>query len=539
MSPSFLPIFEPMIYPENFEQKINFDNIRNLISAHCLCVLGQEKVASMHFSTDHHTLSQRLKQTDEFLKILQCKEEFPTQHFLDFRSTLIQVGDDHSTWLAEKEIPLLAAFMETAGKIVAFLSKTVAGQPSYPELKKLADQVITFPSHIEKANSVLDKSGQIKDNASRSLADIRKNKLEAAKEVTRSMQAALRSAQAQGIVAKDVHADVRGGYYLIPVSASNKRKIKGIIRDDSGSGKTVYIEPEAVVAASSHLRDLENSERREIARILIEFTNLLRPDLPDILGMFDFMGNIDFIRAKAMFAVKINACKPLMQNKPCIDWNQAVHPILDLTLRQQKQQAQPLDIQLTSCNRILIVSGVNAGGKSLCLKTVALLQYMLQCGLLIPVAHNSAAGIFEHIFLDIGDGQHMQNSLSTYTAHLTNMKHFIENSNEKALLLIDEFGGGTEPQIGGAIAETLLDQFNKKRSFGLITTHFQNLKHFAYRTDGVINGAMLYDSEKMQPMYKLSIGQPGSSLAIEVARRIGLPEEIISDAAQKVGEDFI
>lgn len=276
-----------------------------------------------------------------------------------------------------------------------------------------------------------------------------------------------------------------------------------------------------------------------MARILIEFTQFLRPDIKAILGCYSFMGSIDFIRAKALFAIRINGVMPEFENKQNIQWLHAKHPLLDITLRQENKEAQPLDIRLTNEDRILIVSGVNAGGKSLCLKTVALLQYMLQCGLLIPVRENSKAGIFRHIFMDIGDGQSLINSLSTYTAHLTNMKFFVENNDSETLLLIDEFGGGTEPQIGGAIAETLLERFNSKKSFGLITTHFQNLKYFAFNTDGIINGAMLYDSENNRPMYKLLIGTPGSSFAIEVARRIGLSETIISEASKKIGEDFM
>lgn len=531
-----------IIYPDNYEQKIDFDSVRNYIKDKCLSALGLDKVNAMHFSTDFKTISDWLEQTHEFLQIIINKEYFPTDNFLDARASLTQVKADHSFWLSEKEIPLLADSLKTILLIVEFLNeecKNQSGKIKYPALKRLADEIKTFPVIIERANAILDKSGQIKDNASKLLFNIRKNKTDAEKDITKAMATALRSAVAQGIIGRDVQAEMRGGHFLIPVTAFNKRKIKGAVKDSSGTGKTFFIEPEAVAEASNRLRELQNDERKEITRILLAFTNFIRPAVDELLVSYEFLGTIDFIRAKASFALRIKALKPLFEPTQNIEWNNAVHPLLDITLRQQQKSAFPLDIHLTKKNRILIVSGVNAGGKSLCLKTVALLQYMLQCGLLIPVDKGSHAGIFHRIFIDIGDGQSMENSLSTYTSHLTNMKFFVEHNDDKTLLLIDEFGGGTEPQIGGAIAETLLDRFNQKRSFGLISTHFQNLKHFAYKTDGIINGAMLYDAVNNRPLYKLSIGNPGSSFAIEVARRIGLDESIISDASNKIGEDFI
>lgn len=530
------------IYPDNFEQKIDFDSMREYIKEKCLSLLGVDKVNSMQFSTDYETIERWLTETHEFTQIIKNKEIFPTENFIDVRDALKQVETDTTFWLSEKEIPQLSDSLNTIVRIVEFLNNddgNHSAKKKYPVLKKLADEIKTFPSFIEKANSILDKSGQIKDNASRLLVTIRKNTIDAEKDITKAMATVLRTAQAQGIIGRDVQANMRGEHYLIPVTASNKRKIKGVVRDSSGSGKTFFIEPEAVVEASNRLRELQNDERKEIARILTGFTNLIRPEAIDILKSYDFLGTIDFIQAKASFAIRTQAIMPMLEKKQTIEWNNAIHPLLDIALRQQKKHVHPLDIFLTENDRILIVSGVNAGGKSLCLKTVALLQYMLQCGLLIPVGIGSKAGIFNSIFMDIGDGQNMENSLSTYTSHLTNMKFFVEHNDDKTLLLIDEFGGGTEPQIGGAIAETLLERFNNLKSFGLITTHFQNLKHFAYRTAGVINGAMLYDSENNRPMYKLSIGNPGSSFAIEVAIRIGLDESIISDASRKIGEEFI
>jgi len=530
-----------MIYPDNFEQKIGIDTIRQFITEKCLSPLGEERVNTMYFSTNYATVSQWLDQTGEFANILRDKENFPTDFFLDIRDSLSRVEEDITKWFSEEEISDLMNSLQTMIHIITFLreAKTNKGKFKYPVLMFMADRIKLFPAFVEKAGSILDKSCQVKDNASRRLADIRRDKQEATKAVNRNMQIAIRDAQKEGVIGRDTQLSMRDGRMMIPVGAANKRKIKGTVHEGSGSGKTVYIEPEAVVEASNRLRELEADERREVIKILIGFTDLVRPHITELRKAYDFMGEIDFIRAKASFAVRINAIRPVFEDKQQIEWVEAIHPLLNIQLLQQLKQAHPLDIRLNDTDRLLIVSGANAGGKSLCLKTVALLQYMLQCGLLIPVHASSRTGIFDHIFVDIGDGQSIENSLSTYTSHLTNMKFFVEKCDSKTLILIDEFGSGTEPQIGGAIAETLLDRFNRKGSFGVITTHFQNLKHFAYQTDGIINGAMLYDTERMQPLYRLSIGNPGSSFAVEVARRIGLPEDIIVDSSARIGEDFI
>lgn len=524
-----------MIYPDNFEQRIGINSIREFIIEKCLSPLGEEQVSAMTFSSDYKTISTWLEQTGEFLQILRNKEDFPVDYFLDVREPLQRVEKDVTLWLSENDIADLANSLQTIIKIVDFVHGT-----KYPALSSMAGKIKTFPIIVEKANSILDKSSvQVKDNASRRLSDIRSDKAEAAKAVNRNMQAALRDAQAAGLISRDTQLSLRDGRMTIPVAAGNKRKIKGTVHEGSGSGKTVYIEPEAVAEARKRLQDLDADERREVVKILIDFTDLIRPQITDLLRSYHFIAEIDFIRAKAAFGVRINGIKPVFEDKQQVEWVQAIHPLLNIQLLMERKQAHPLDISLNYENRLLIVSGANAGGKSLCLKTVALLQYMLQCGLLIPIQESSRTGVFENIFIDIGDGQSMENSLSTYTSHLTNMKFFIANSNEKTLILIDEFGGGTEPQIGGAIAETLLDRFNQKRSFGVITTHFQNLKYFAYETDGIVNGAMLYDTELMQPLYQLSIGNPGSSFAVEVARKIGLPEDIIIEASDKIGNEYI
>lgn len=531
-----------MIYPDNFEQRIGIDTVRQYLIEKCLCPLGEEQVANMSFSTDFITIAKWLEQTGEFAQIVRSKENFPSDSYLDVRDALRKVEKDGTEWFSEEEIANLLSSLQTIHEIVSFLhqAKTVAGKRKYPALASMADKIDTFPAIQEKANSILNKSTcQLKDNASRRLADIRKSKAEAAKIVMRNMQNALNDAQKAGLIGKDANVSMRDGHLVIPVDAANKRKIKGCVHDGSGSGKTVFIEPEAVAEANSRLKELEADEFREVVRILIEFATLVRPHLSNLFRSYHFMGEIDFIRAKALFGVRINGVKPVFEDKQQVEWVQVIHPLLQIQLFQQGKQAHPLDIMLNRENRLLIVSGANAGGKSLCLKTVALLQYMLQCGLLIPVHESSKTGLFEHVFIDIGDGQSIENSLSTYTAHLTNMKYFVEHCDSKTLLLIDEFGSGTEPQIGGAIAETLLDRFNRKLCLGVITTHFQNLKHFAYETDGIINGAMLYDAERMEPLYRLSIGNPGSSFAVEVATRIGLSKEIIAEASAKLGEDFI
>ena len=527
-----------MIYPQNFEQKTGFDKIRHLITDKCLSPLGEERVAEMEFSANYKTVTERLQQTEEFLKIINGEDEFPANYFFDVRHSLKRIRPE-GTWLDEKELFDLKRSLQTINDIVSFFRPTDDEEIKYPALTELAGDILVFPQLIGKIDSILDKFGKVKDNASPTLAQIRKDITSTMSGISRSLQSILRSAQSEGVVDKDVTPTMRDGRLMIPVAPAFKRKIKGIVHDESASGKTVFIEPEVVVEANNRIRELEGDEKREIIRILTEFTNTVRPIAPDILQSYEFLAEIDFIRAKALFANQINAIKPILEDKQQLDWAQAKHPLLYLSLQKQGKQVVPLDIYLDEIKRILIISGPNAGGKSVCLKTVGLLQYMLQCGLLIPIHESSRTGIFSHIFIDIGDEQSIENDLSTYSSHLTNMKYFVKNCNEKTIILIDEFGSGTEPQIGGAIAESLLDRFNRNKSFGVITTHYQNLKHFAEDTEGVVNGAMLYDRHMMQPLFKLSIGNPGSSFAIEIARKIGLPEDVIADASEKVGSDYI
>ncbi|MCI7009473.1 MAG: endonuclease MutS2 [Parabacteroides sp.] len=527
-----------MVYPTNFEQKTGFDKIRRLVSERCLSPLGEERVADMQFCTQFEDVCRRLEETDEFVRILHGDREFPGNFFFDVRYSLKRIRPE-GTWLDERELFDLKRSLQTINDIVNFLKLDEEGEIPFPALTALAGNVFVFPQVIRQIDAIIDKFGKVKDSASPTLSQIRREITITMSGISRSLQSILRAAQTEGVVDKDVTPTMRDGRLMIPVAPAFKRKIKGIVHDESASGKTVFIEPEVVVEANNRIRELEGEERREIVKILTEFTNVIRPLTPEMLLAYEFLADIDFIQAKAQFAEQIKAIKPIVEDKQQVDWAGAVHPLLYLSLQKQGKSVVPLDIELTKEKRILIISGPNAGGKSVCLKTVGLLQYMLQCGLLIPLHERSRMGIFERLFIDIGDEQSIENDLSTYSSHLTHMKYFVKNCDEQTLLLIDEFGSGTEPQIGGAIAEALLDRFNRNGSFGVITTHYQNLKHFAEDTPGIVNGAMLYDRHLMQPLFKLSIGNPGSSFAVEIARKIGLPEEVIAEASTKVGTDYI
>ena len=530
-----------MIYPQNFEQKIGFDQIRQLLKEKCLSTLGEERVTDMAFSDRFNEVEERLDQVTEFVRILQEEDNFPAQYFFDVRPSLKRIRVE-GMYLDEQELFDLRRSLETIRDIVRFLQKGEDEEENtspYPCLKRLAGDITVFPQLIGKINGILSPYGKIKDNASAELARIRRELASTMGSISRSLNSILRNAQSEGVVDKDVAPTMRDGRLVIPVVPALKRKIKGIVHDESASGKTVFIEPAEVVEANNRIRELEGDERREIIRILMEFSNLLRPSIPDVLLSYEFLAEIDFIRAKALFSEQITGLKPAFENKQVLDWTMAVHPLLQLSLAKHGKKVVPLDIELNEKQRILIISGPNAGGKSVCLKTVGLLQYMLQCGLLIPMHERSHAGIFSNIFIDIGDEQSIEDDLSTYSSHLTNMKIMMKSCNERSLILIDEFGGGTEPQIGGAIAEAVLKRFNQKQTFGVITTHYQNLKHFAEDHEGVVNGAMLYDRHLMQALFQLQIGNPGSSFAVEIARKIGLPEDVIADASEIVGSEYI
>ena len=534
-----------MIYPQNFEQKIGFDSIRHLLKEKCLSTLGQERVDGMEFSESFEDINRRLEEVNEFIHIIQEEDEFPDQYFFDVRPSLKRIRIE-GMYLEEQELFDLRRSLETIRDIVRFLQRNTDEEEAaeennspYPHLRELAGEIIVFPQLISRINNILDKYGKIRDNASSELLRIRRELASTTGSISRSLHAILRNAQAEGFVDKDVTPTMRDGRLMIPVAPGLKRKIKGIVHDESATGKTVFIEPAEVVEANNRIRELEADERREIIRILTEFSATVRPQVPAILQSYEFLAEIDFIRAKAHWAIQIKAIKPVFEDKQVLDWTTAIHPLLQLSLAKHGKKVVPLDIELNKEQRILIISGPNAGGKSVCLKTVGLLQYMLQCGMLIPVHERSHAGIFGGIFIDIGDEQSIEDDLSTYSSHLTNMKMMMKNCNERSIILIDEFGGGTEPQIGGAIAEAVLKRFNEKKVFGVITTHYQNLKHFAEDHEGVVNGAMLYDRHLMQALFQLQIGNPGSSFAVEIARKIGLPEEVIADASEIVGSEYI
>lgn len=527
-----------MIYPDNFEQKIEFQKVRQLLLERCLSPLGKEKVEEMHFSASYDEIEPLLFQTEEFVRIREEEDSFPADHFYDMRPVLRRIRVE-GAWIDQNALFELRRSLQTINGIVAFLRCDEEKTPKYPYLLALAGEVLTFPEITRRIDSILDGFGQVKDHASPRLSEIRRELTSTMNGISKSLNAILRRAQAEGYVDKDVSPSMRDGRLVIPVNPSHKRKIKGIVHDESASGKTVFIEPSEVVEANNRIRELETDERREIIKILTDFTNYLRPFLPDLLESYEFLAKIDFIQAKAAFATLIGGIKPSIDNTPQIDWVEAVHPLLYLSLKKQNRKIVPLDIILEGDNRLLVISGPNAGGKSVCLKTVGLLQYMVQCGLLIPLKENSRVGVFNDIFIDIGDEQSIENDLSTYSSHLLNMKFFEKHCNGKSLLLIDEFGSGTEPRIGAAIAEALLDRFNRRQSFGVITTHYQNLKHFANENKGVVNGAMLYDRHEMQPLFRLAIGNPGSSFAVEIARKTGIPEDVIAHASEIVGKDYI
>ena len=533
-----------MIYPNNFEHKIGFDEIRRLLKERCLSTLGKEKVDEMTFSTDGREINEWLTQVREFRRLQETKDDFPMQYFFDVRESIKRIRLEN-THLEEDEVWDLRRSLETIANIVRYLEQgaeeSATGELNYPypALHQLTEGVTTFPATIRRIDSILDKFGKIKDSASMTLAGIRHDLEKTQGSISRTLYTILHAAQKDGIVEKDAAPTMRDGRLVIPVAPQVKRRINGIVHDESATGKTVFIEPTEVVEANNKVRQLEAEERREIIRILTVFTDEIRPHVKEILDSYQFLAKIDLIYAKAEWAKLSKAFEPVVSDLPHIDWIKAIHPLLQLSLEKQGKKVVPLDIILTQEKRILIISGPNAGGKSVCLKTTGLLQYMLQCGISIPVGERSTCGMFKSILIDIGDEQSIENDLSTYSSHLMNMKQMMKQANEHSLLLIDEFGGGTEPTIGGAIAEAMLKQFWQKKTFAVITTHYQNLKHFAEDHPGVVNGAMLYDRHEMQALFQLSIGQPGSSFAIEIARKTGIPEEVIKDASDIVGSDYI
>ena len=525
-----------MTYPSNIEQKIDFQVIRDSIKGCCTSSLGRERVEQMQWLNHYPDIQSLLQHLREMIALLTDPAlSFPHGDIYDLREALSRIRIE-GLFMDESELFSLSKMLDYTAQLERFF--VTLDKAKYPILS--SSLIASSPNNlIASIDRILDRYGKMRDNASPELARIRKEISASQGSVSRALNAILRQAQADGILDKDAAPTMREGRLVLPVPPAYKRKIGGIVHDESATGKTVFIEPQQVVEANNRIRELEGEERRERMRILMAITAEIRPQVPEIFATQDYLAEVDFLRAKALFALDIHAIVPELHDRPFIHWCEAYHPVLLLNFRRQGKTVIPLTLTLDKSNRILVISGPNAGGKSVCLKTVALLQYMLQCGLAVPMHEASQMGVFSRLMLDIGDEQSIEDDLSTYSSHLRNMKHFVRNANGHTLLLIDEFGTGTEPMIGGAIAEAVLSQLNEQHAFGVVTTHYSNLKHLAERTDGIINGAMLYDRGQLKPLFQLSIGQAGSSFAVEIARQIGLPESIIQRATDIVGEEHI
>ncbi len=527
-----------MIYPANFEEKTGFNKIRNIVKTYCQYEPGKKAVDDLSFVDDFDLVELRISMVEEFRLLELSGKEFPVGHFIDL-SVLLEKSRIEGAWMEEQDVAGLRKSLESVKSIISFFKKDTENH--YPALKTLAKDLKYFPVINDRIELILNKNGRIKDSATSGLSRIRHAISSMESNISKKLNSILKYVQSQGWIEEEAGLAVRNGRPVIPVSAVYKRKIKGYIHDESSTGKTVYIEPAEIVEAGNELREMENEERREIIRILSAFTSFIRPYIPELFIAHEFFALLDSVRARAKFALEIKAIKPEICNKPFVKWIQAVHPLLFLSLRAAGKESEivPLDIQINEKGRILLISGPNAGGKSVCLQTVGLLQYMFQCGFLLPVAEGSVFGIYEKIFIDIGDEQSIENDLSTYSSHLVNMKYFLRYADNKTLILIDEFGTGTEPMLGGAIAESVLERLNQYECYGVITTHYTNLKHYAASSEGIINGAMMFDNHKLQALFKLDIGSPGSSFAFEIARKIGLPEDVLTRAGDSVGQDHV
>jgi DNA mismatch repair protein MutS2 len=518
------------------KQKIAFSTVEETLKSLCLSALGRQHVSQVYFETNFEKVFETLSQTEQFKLMLEEFGNFPSQDYFDLTETLKSL-EVQGNFIELDVLKDLQLSLQTLAKILIYINALDVER--FPNVVRLIDDVFLPEDVLRQLFGLLDSQGQIADSASSELRTIRQKIRSKQTETDKHLKRLMQQAKSDGLIAEDAEPSVRNERLVIPVLAGQKRKIKGFIHDVSNTGQTVFIEPEEVFNLNNEIRDLENDERLEIIRILKEFTNQIRPHIPELLNAYKFLGFIDFLRAKALLAIEMNAVMPILSPDSELEWWDARHPILEKSLQKQGKKIVPLNIRLDADDRVLIISGPNAGGKSVCLKTVGLLQYMLQCGLLIPVSETSEAGVFDRIFLDIGDQQSLENDLSTYSSHLTNMKHLLNSANSKTLFLIDELGGGTEPQIGGAIAESIVEYLNKKHAFGVITTHYGNLKLLADRLDGVVNGAMLFDTDSHKPLYILKTGTPGSSFAIEMAQNIGLQNFILDAAKQKTGESYL
>lgn len=529
-----------MIYPENYENKVGFNDIRTLLCGFCQSELGKERVADLQMFTEIGAIRQRLSEAQELETILEETVELPEMFFHDLRPAIQRIRLE-GTHIEEEDLSKLKQSLDTLHSWLKIIRSTEedTNNALYPALNQLSMGVFTFLAVAATIDKTLDRYGKIKDEASPELARIRSELRASEGSVNRTLHGILKIVKNEGLVPQDITPTFREGRLVIPVSPSLKKRLRGIVHDESATGKTVFIEPQEVVEANNRIRELEAEERREIIQILKHITMLIRPNSQELLRAFIFLADLEFVRARVSFARHIGGIYPTVVPYPIIDWTLAQHPLLKLSLAKQGKKVVPLEIKLDRKQHILIISGPNAGGKSVCLKTVGLIQYMLQCGLPVPVGECSKMGVFCHLAIDIGDEQSIEDDLSTYSSHLLNMKNMMKMADSSTLLLIDEFGGGTEPTIGGAMAEAILMRYTSNGAFGVITTHYQNLKHFADAHDGVANGAMLYDRQRMQALFQLQIGNPGSSFAIEIARKIGIPEDVIADATNIVGKDYV
>lgn len=495
--------------------------------------MGRDYADKMRFESNFNQIERKVGQAAEFLQILRYENPFPAQNYFNLIPELQRVKLP-GTYIFQEQLFDLKSSLETLNDVISYLQKLDAEK--FPLLKTISEGKGVDRDILREIGRIIDDKGNIRDSASDQLREIRRRLIKLAGEIDKSVRQVLIQARKSGWLNPNDEVTIRNGRMVIPVPASNKRKIRGFIHDESSTGQTVYIEPAEALEANNEILELQNAEKREIIRILTAFTDKIRSQVDELIESYLFLGLIDFIRAKAALAIKINAVKPIMNETTLIQWRQAVHPLLFLVHQKQKKTVEPLDITLDQDNRILVISGPNAGGKSVCLKTVGLIQYMLQSGLLAPVNENSETGIFKDIFIDIGDEQSIEDDLSTYTSHLRNMKHLAIKAGKQSLFLIDEFGTGTEPQLGGAIAEAVLEHLNQKEAFGVVTTHYGNLKQLAGKTPGLINGAMLFDTREMRPLFRLQIGNPGSSFAFEIAKKTGFPWYILRNAEKKVGK---
>jgi len=519
-----------MLYPDNCEERLSFNEVRQLVRQHCLSTMGQNLVDKMQVMSKHDQIDKFLRQTKEFKSILENQEPLQISAFFDIKILADKIRVEGS-YLIEDELFKIYTSLQTVFTVIRFFDDR---KEVYPSLEALFEHLPIERNILRKIEDVLDAKGKIKPNASKELLDITTSIAKGEQEVRRKMDAIYKSAVANNWVA-DGSLTVRDGRMCIPILAENKRKLKGFIHDESASGQTVYLEPEEVFTLNNKLRDLEFDRRREIIRILIATTNELRPYIPILLSYHGFLTKLDFVRAKALFAIQVGAQMPVLLKEAKTKLINARHPLLLLSFAADQKTVVPLNIQLDEGTRVVLVSGPNAGGKSVCMKTVGLLQMMLQTGLLVPVDEHSEMGIFHQIFADIGDDQSIESDLSTYSAHLNKMRYFVAHANAKTLVLIDEFGTGTDPQFGGPMAEAVLEVLNNKKVRGVITTHYSNLKLFAGDTDGLENASMLFDNSRMKPLYILDIGKPGSSYAFEIAQNIGLQKDVLELAKQKIG----